>query len=395
MPWSDPDKGKSDNPWAKRSPPNANPDLDAMLARVKQFFAGLFGGGDGGGKGAGGASPLGGGLPYLVGVLVVVWGLSGFYVVDSDEQGIVLRFGQYVATQPPGLHYRLPYPIDTVQTPKVAQSRRIEIGFRSMGEGIQKMPSEGLMLTRDENIVDISFAVQYRISDAPKYLFNARDPESIVRQVAESAIRETVGRSKIDEVMTEGRALVEQRTQEVMQEILNRYEIGIVLDAVRLQEARPPEQVLPAFLDVTSAREDMQRARNEAEAYANDVVPRARGEASRVMAEASGYKQRVIDQALGDASRFRMILAEYKRAPGVTRERLYLETMEEIFGNATKVIVDSKKGNNMLYLPLDKWVRDQNQASPAPEPIEPKSGPSAQAQGGQGMGNARAGERTP
>lgn len=362
MPWSDPDKGNEPNPWGRRTPPKPSTDLNALLDKLRRQISGLFG--KRGGSGGGGEGPrLSSGLPYLGGILVVLWLASGIYVVGPDEQGVVLRFGAHVATEPPGLHYHFPYPIEEVYTPKVTEVRRIEIGYRSMGQTRRKMPTEGLMLTQDENIVDISFAVQYRISDPAQYLFNARNPESVVRQVAESSIREVVGRSKIDDVLTEGRAVIEQRVQALMQRILDQYKLGLMVDAVRLQEVHPPEPVLPAFLDVVSAREDLERARNEAEAYANDVIPRARGQAARLVEEAEGYRQRSIDQALGDASRFKQILSEYRQAPGVTRERLYLESMEEILRNANKVIVDSKRGNNVFYLPLDKLSREQERAT--------------------------------
>ncbi|MEK8090600.1 FtsH protease activity modulator HflK [Thermithiobacillus plumbiphilus] len=357
MPWSDPDKGNDYNPWGKRTPPKSNNDLGAWMEKIRRQFEGLFGGRGGG---SGGTGPrLGSALPYVIGILALLWLASGIYVVGPDEQGVVLRFGSHVDTTQPGLHYHLPYPIDVVYTPKVTESRRIEIGYRTAGTTRRGMPNEALMLTQDENIVDIAFAVQFRISNPSYFLFNSRDPETLVRQVAESSIRQVVGRSKIDQVLTEGRALIEQNVQILMQQTLDHYKLGLIVDAVRLQGVNPPEQVLPAFLDVVSAREDLQRARNEAEAYANDVLPRARGEAVRIVEEAAGYKQRSIEQATGDASRFSQILTEYRKAPRITSERLYLESMEEILRNANKVIVDSNRGNNVLYLPLDKLKESQ------------------------------------
>lgn len=365
MPWSDPDKGNDYNPWGKRTPPKPANDLNAWMEKIRRQLGGLFGGRGGGSTGGGGAR-WSSSVPYVIGILGLLWLASGIYVVGPDEQGVVLRFGAYVDTTQPGLHYHLPYPIEVVYTPKVTESRRIEIGYRSAGTTKRGMPNEALMLTKDENIVDIAFAVQFRISDPAYFLFNSRDPEALVRQVGESSIRQVVGRSKVDQVLTEGRALIEQNVQTLMQQTLDRYKLGLVIDAVRLQGVNPPEQVLPAFLDVVSAREDLQRARNEAEAYANDVLPRARGDAVRIVEEAAGYKQRTIEQALGDASRFSQILTEYRKSPRITGERLYLETMQEILQNANKIIIDSKHGNNMLYLPLDKLKETQPLPSKQP-----------------------------
>lgn len=356
MPWSDPDKGNDYNPWGRRTPPKSNNDFSALVDRLRKRLGGMFGNG-------GDNFNIGGSLPYLIGILLALWLASGIYVVGPDQQGVVLRFGAYQGTEPPGLHYHLPYPIETVYTPKVTESRRIEIGVTGLGGKGQN--AEGLMLTRDENIVDINFAVQYRISNPVEYLFDVKEPEALVRQVAESAIREVVGRSLVDDVLTEGRTGIEQQTQDVMQRTLNRYNAGVTVDVVRLQQVHPPEPVLPAFLDVVSAREDLQRARNEAQAYANDVIPRARGQAARLLEEALAYKQRIIDQSLGDAARFRQIAAEYRKAPAVTRERLYIETMEDVLSNANKIFVDTRKGNNMLYLPLDKLMNQEAKAAAA------------------------------
>jgi len=305
-----------------------------------------------------------------VGIVVVLiligWGLAGIYIVEPAEEGVVLRFGDYHATTGPGPHWA-PYLIDSVEKVNVEQIRRAEIGYRS-DAGDQSVPPESLMLTRDENIVDVGFAVLYRIKDARNYLFRVRDPDLSLRQATESAIREVVGRNVMDFVLTDGRAVVAEQVRELTQEILDRYETGLLVASVNMQKAQPPNQVRDAFSDAVKAREDEERYKNEARAYAAEILPRARGDANAMLQQAEGYKQRVINEAQGDASRFTSVLDEYSKAPDVTRQRLYLDAMQNVLGNSTKVLLDVEGGNNLLYVPLDKLLtgsaRDESAGDP-------------------------------
>ena len=349
MAWNDPQWGNKDN--RKNSGP---PDLDELWRRLNQRLHGMFGGRktDGGGGfpvgGAGGGNLLG----LLIGALVLVWVASGFYIVDAGQRGVVLRFGKYVETTDPGPRWHLPWPIESREIVNMDQVRTVEIGYRNNVRS--KVPKESLMLTDDENIIDLQFAVQYILKDPKEFLFVNRSPEDAVLQVAETAMREIVGKSKMDFVLYEGRADIAARAKTLMQQILDRYQTGISISQVTLQNIQPPEQVQAAFDDAVKAGQDRERLKNEAEAYSNDVVPRATGVASRLKEEADGYKQAVIANAEGDASRFAQIDAEYKKAPQVTRERMYLDTMQTVMNNTSKVIVDQKGGNSLLYLPLDK-----------------------------------------
>jgi len=368
MAWNDPQWGNKDN----RKQPGGPPDLDEVWRRVNQRLNGLFGGKGGGGSGGGdGLSP--GGLPgggnlvgLLIGALVLVWVASGFYIVDTGQRGVVLRFGKYVETTEPGPRWHLPWPIEAREVVNVDQVRTVEIGYRNNVKS--KVLKESLMLTDDENIIDLQFAVQYILKDPKEFLFVNRAPEDTVLQVAETAMREIVGKSKMDFVLYEGRADIAARAKVLMQEILDRYKTGISISQVTLQNIQPPEQVQAAFDDAVKAGQDRERLKNEAEAYSNDVVPRARGLASRLKEEAQGYKQSVIANAEGEASRFSQILAEYQKAPQVTRQRLYLDTMQTVMNNTSKVVVDQKGGNSLLYLPLDKLQQIVSQPySGAPE----------------------------
>ncbi len=309
---------------------------------------------------------LGGGLWIFVAIAFLIWLASGFYIVDASQRGVVLRFGKYIETTMPGPRWHLPYPIESAEIVDVSTVRTVEIGYRNNVKS--KIPQESLMLTDDENIVDIQFAVQYIIKNPEAYLFNNRAPEDAVKQVAETAIREVVGKSKMNFVLYEGREQVADQASVLMQKILDRYKAGIAISKVTMQNAQPPEQVQAAFDDAVKANQDRERMKNEGQAYANDVVPRAAGAAARLSQEALGYKQRVIANAEGDASRFQQILAEYDKAPGVTRERMYLETMQEVLSNTNKVLVDQKKGGNLLYLPLDKLMQATTAAAPTPQP---------------------------
>ena len=363
MAWNQPDgNGSGRDPWGNRGGQPGPPDLDELLGNLQRRLRGLFGGGSRGG-GGGGQSGGGGkslrsfgtrGVSLVVVLVLAGWGLAGIFIVEPAEEGVVLRFGRYHDTTGPGPHWA-PYLIDSVEKVNVEQIRRAEIGYRSEA-GDQSVPPESLMLTRDENIVDVGFAVLYRIKDARNYLFEVRDPDLSLRQATESAVREVVGRNIMDFVLTDGRAVVAERIRERTQEILDRYETGLHVESVNMQKAQPPNQVREAFSDAVKAREDEERYKNEARAYAADILPRARGEANAMLERAEGYKQRVINEALGDASRFTSVLDEYSKAPEVTRQRLYLDAMQNVLGNSTKVLLDVKGGNNLLYVPLDKLL---------------------------------------
>ena len=366
MAWNDPQWGNKDN--RKNSGP---PDLDEVWKRLNERLNGLFGGKGGGSDGGDGYS--GGGLPgggnlvgLLIGVLVLVWAASGFYIVNTGERGVVLRFGKYVETTEPGPRWHLPWPIEAREVVNVDQVRTVEIGYRTNVKS--KVLKESLMLTDDENIIDLQFAVQYILKDPKEFLFVNRSPEDTVLQVAETAMREIVGKSKMNFVLYEGRADIAASAKVLMQQILDRYNTGISISQVTLQNIQPPEQVQAAFDDAVKAGQDRERLKNEAEAYFNDVVPRARGVASRLKEEAEGYKLSVIANAEGEASRFVQIFTEYQKAPQVTRQRLYLDTMQTVMNNTSKILVDQKGGNSLLYLPLDKLQQIVSQPySGAPE----------------------------
>jgi membrane protease subunit HflK len=284
-----------------------------------------------------------------------VWLASGFYIVDESQRGIVLTFGKYSQTTTAGLRWRLPYPIQTHELVSLTQVRTLEIGYRNNVK--TKVLRESLMLTDDENIIDIQFAVQYTLKDPEDFLFNNRRTEETVMQAAETAFREIVGKSSMDFALYEGREQIAVSAQKLMQDILDRYKTGVSISKVVMQNAQPPEQVQAAFDDAVKAKQDLERQKNEGQAYFNDVVPKARGSASRLTEEAAGYRQRVIANAEGEASRFKQILTEYSKAPQVTRERMYLETMQQIFSSTSKVLVDARSGGNMLFLPLDKIMQ--------------------------------------
>lgn len=353
-----------------RRPNQGPPDLEDLWRDFNNRLLGLFGKKNGGGNerrpSPGGFNPrfLGGGLGLLGGLLLLVWLASGFYIVDASQRGIVLQFGRYKDTTEPGLRWRLPYPIQSHELVNVAGVRTIEIGYR--GSEKNKVLKEALMLTDDENIVNIQFAVQYLLKDPKEYLFNNRGVDDVVMGAAETAIREVVGKSKMDYVLYEGRDQITVQATKLMQDILDRYKSGIHISKVTMQNAQPPEQVQAAFDDAVKAGQDRERQKNEGQAYANDVIPKAQGTAARLLQEAEGYKQRVIATAEGDASRFNSVVAEYAKAPQVTRQRMYLDTMQQIFTNTSKVLVDSKGQGNLLYLPLDKLMQVAGSAAAAP-----------------------------
>jgi membrane protease subunit HflK len=363
---SDDFKGRGGSPWG--APPGGGgngsgrgptpPDIDAIIRdiqnKINKF---LPGGSKSGGK------PIG----LILIVLLFVWLASGLYRVLPDEQGVVLRFGKFIKTTQPGLNYHIPFPVEAVETPKVTKVNRIDIGFRSerdsgfsSGGGVADVPQESLMLTGDENIVNIDFSVFWVIKDAGKFLFEIQDPEGTVKAAAETAMREVIAKSDIQPILTEGRAKIELETQDIIQSILDEYNSGIQVTQVQTQKADPPDQVIDAFRDVQAARADMERSKNEAEAYANDVIPRARGEAAKIMQAAEAYKQKVVAASEGEASRFVSIFNEYDKAKEVTQERMYLETMEKVLADIDKVIIEKNAGSGVVpYLPLPELGKKQ------------------------------------
>jgi membrane protease subunit HflK len=343
--------GNGGGPWGQGPTGGGQPpDLEEMLKRgqdkVKQVMRG-------------GGIP--GPLLFLVAIVagaIIAWQAFTFRV-QPDEVGVVLQFGKFVRQEPPGLHFRWPYPVEEVRLPKVTRQNIIEIGMRSApGAAVRDERAESLMLTGDENIVDIDFVVFWRIKDAEKYLFNIQNPDITVKDVAESAMREVVGQSEIQPILTQDRQKTEQAVRKLMQQTLDTYGAGIRVDQVKLQKVDPPSEVIDAFRDVQAARADQERLQNEADAYANKIVPEARGDAQRILQAAEGYKQKVVNEAKGDTSRFLQVYDQYKNAPEVTRKRMFLETMERVLSGTDKIILDSKSGQGVVtYLPLDKLQR--------------------------------------
>jgi modulator of FtsH protease HflK len=351
------DNGQNQNQDGKR-PNDGPPDLDQLWREFNQRLNRLFGNKGGGRGDGGGFNPemkgTGIGISLIVAIVAFLWLVSGFFIVQEGQTGVVMTFGKYSHSTPAGFNWRWPYPIQSHEVVNVSQVRTVEVGYRSNVRN--KQAKESLMLTDDENIIDIQFAVQYRLKNASEWLFNNRDQEEMVRQVAETSIREIVGKSKMDFVLYEGREKVAFDVSQLMQQIADRYKAGVQITNVTMQAVQPPEQVQTAFDDAVKAGQDRERQKNEGQAYANDVIPRARGAASRLLQEAEAYRSRVVANAQGDASRFKQVLVEYQKAPVVTRDRLYLETMQQIFTSTTKIMVDSKSGSNLLYLPLDKLI---------------------------------------
>lgn len=340
--------GGGQSPWGRGGGPQP-PNLEDILRRGQDRFRRFLPGGWGPGRG----------VLIVLAALILIWILSGFYRVEPDEEGIVLRFGAYVGKTNPGLNYHLPVPIEHVLTPKVTRVTPTEIGFRSeqavgRGLGNREVPEEGLMLTGDENIVDVNFTVFWVIKDAPKFLFNIRNPEGTVKAAAESAMREVIGHTALASALTEGREKIARDTKQLAQEILDSYGSGVEVVDLVLQKTAPPEQVNDAFSDVQSAKIDLNRLVNEAQAYANDVVPRAHGDAARIVQQAEAYRQQVLLAAQGDAARFNSVYQSYKAAEDVTARRLYIETMETVLKNSNKVILDKSASNSgvLPYLPL-------------------------------------------
>ena len=365
------DGGQGGRPEEPRRPPppQGPPDLDELWRDLNRKFGQLFGkGGNGGGSNGGGFQPpfknAGLGLGLAAGIVFLIWLASGFFIVQEGQQAVITQFGRYHSTAGAGINWRMPYPIQRHEVVFVTQIRSLDVGRDSVikATGLR----ESAMLTEDENIVEIKFAVQYRLTDARAYLFESKNPTDAVMQAAETAVREVVGKMRMDAALSEDREQIAPRVRKIMQTILDRYNVGIEVVGINLQQGgvRPPEQVQAAFDDVLKAGQERERAKNEAEAYANDVIPRAVGSASRLKQEADAYKSRIVAQAQGDAQRFKSLYAEYQKAPQVTRDRLYINTMKEIYSNVTKVMVESRQGSNMLYLPLDK-IMQMNGVNPA------------------------------
>jgi len=360
-----------------KRPGEGPPDLDQMWrdfnARLNRLFSG--GNGDQGGpQGNYRPDPKGAGatVGVIAAIIGMIWLASGTFIVQEGHAGVVTTFGQVSHTAPPGLNWRWPAPFQAHETVNVSQVRNEEIGFK--GTSRSRIPKEAMMLTDDANIIDVQFAVQYTLKDPIAWLYSNREQEVTVRQVAESSIREVVGRNKTDFVLYGGREKIAKDTQIVMQKLLDLYKMGVLVTNVNMQNVQPPEQVQQAFEDVNKAGQDKARAKNEGEAYANDVLPLARGNAIRLVKEAEAYKTMVTENAAGNAARFNQVLAEYQKAPGVTRDRMYLDTMQQIFTSASKVMVDAKSGSNLLYLPLDKLIA---QTAVNDAAVGSKSGPVA------------------
>jgi membrane protease subunit HflK len=372
MKWNDQDRG----PWGAGGKGTKPPDLEEFLRRGQDRLRSALPGGHLGERG----------IALIVLVAVVVWGFSGFFRVDPDELGVVLRFGKYVRDAQPGLNFHLPYPIESALTPKVTRVNRVDIGMRAVeeqrrGAASVNVPEESLMLTGDENIVDVDFSVFWLIKPdgVGDYLFNIQQPEGTVKAVAESAMREVVGHSEIQPILTGARQTVEVAVQELMQRTLDHYGAGVQVTQVQLQKVDPPSQVLDSFRDVQAARSDAERAQNEAQTYANRVVPESRGRAAQVTQAAEAYREQTVAEATGQSARFLKIYDEFKKAPDVTRERMYLETMERVLGGADKIIIDSSaQGGVVPYLPLNELTqRPQNQSqnpAPNPPPNPPQAG---------------------
>ena len=376
MPWDEPDKDRQSKNSGQRGGSSGPPEIDDIVSDIQDKFSRIFSnfGGGSSSKGPNDPSDSGSGSPkspkksgsrkplMLLALAVVagIWISSGLYVVEQGEQGVELRFGEYTRTTDAGLRWHFPVPIEEVLIVNVQKVNTVEVGYRvsERNRTLTPVTREALMLTADENIIDIQFAVQYDIKDPKDLLFNVSDPlHLVVRQATESAVREIVGGNTMDFAITEGRAAIAQDTRVLLQEVLDRYKTGVNVRAVEMQNAQPPAEVKAAFDDAVKAREDEERIKNEAEAYANDVIPRARGQAARIIQEAQAYKESIVARAQGEASRFEQIYTEYRKAPEITRDRLYLESIEAVLTNSTKLIIDQDSSNNIIYLPLDQLMQ--------------------------------------
>ncbi|MCU7933472.1 MAG: FtsH protease activity modulator HflK [Candidatus Thiodiazotropha sp. (ex Dulcina madagascariensis)] len=351
MAWNEPG-GNGKDPWSGKGGDQGPPDLDEVVKKLQEKFGGIFGGGKpsrGGASIGRGSGPGSKSISVVIVIALLIWLASGIYIVEPAERGVVLRFGAYSETTQPGPHWHIPFPFEKVIPVNVDQ--------------ITSFRHKATMLTRDENIVDVEFTIQSRIQDAADYLFQDRDPNKTMRDATETAVREIIGKSDLDFILTQGRGAIADRIKSGAQGLIDAYKAGLIITSVNMQPAKPPEQVKSAFDDAIKAREDKEKLENQAEAYANEVVPQARGEAARRTADANAYRDRVIAEAEGDASRFLAVLKEYQRAPEVTRERLYLDAIEAMLTQTSKVMLDTQEGNSLMYLPLDKLIQSTEQGS--------------------------------
>ena len=367
MAWNEPGGGGRD-PWSGKGGDQGPPDLDEIVRKLQERLGAIFGrsgrGGPGGGRGGESAGPSKKTIGTIVAVALLVWLATGIYIVEPAERGVVLRFGAFREITQPGPHWRWPYPIE--------EAIRIDV------DQITSFGHKALMLTRDENIVDIDLRVQSRVLDPADFLFQDSAPEKTIRDATETATREVVGRNMLDFVITEGRGAVAVQIREKIQELMNQYRTGLEVVGVNITAAKPPDQVKSAFDDAIKAREDYQRAKNEAEAYANEVVPKARGAAARVVEDARAYRARAVAEADGESQRFLALLGEYEKAPMITRERLYLETAQDVLSKANKVLMDERSGgSNVTYLPLDRLLQQRDPPKPAPRPADPMASPAS------------------
>lgn len=372
---------KGDNDGKKT--PDTPPDLEQVWKDLNQRIARFLGQQGGGDKGNFNPDSAGArmGIGALILIFIFVWLVSGVFIVQEGQTAVITTFGKYSHVTGAGMNWRWPYPIQGHEIVNVSQVRTVEVGYRSSVKN--KQANESLMLTDDENIVDIQFAVQYKLKNAAEWLYSNRDQEEVIRQVAETAIREIVGKSKMDFVLYEGREKVALDVGSLMQQILTRYKAGVQITNVTMQGVQPPEQVQAAFDDAVKAGQDKERQKNEGQAYANEIIPKARGEASRTLQEAEGYRSRIVANAEGNASRFKQVLSEYQKAPAVTRDRMYLETMQQIFTSTSKVLMDTKQTGNMIYLPLEKMISQGDPAANKPVTAAAVAPNSAQVQGEQ------------
>ena len=345
MAWNEPGGNKNKDPWGNRGNDQGPPDLDEVFKKFMDKLNGLLGGSGGGNRGTSSGNNSAGIIALLV-IGLIVWALTGTYKIAEAERGVVLRFGAHAYTVESGLHWHLPFPIEKVLKVDVSN--------------VQEYPHKSTMLTQDQNIIDIGITVQYKVGNAEDYFFNMRNPNRTLAQAAESALRQHVGKSTMDYVFGDGREDIALSTKATIQEIMDTYKSGIFVERVNMQEAKPPEPVKASFDDVTQAVEDEVKLRNQAEAYRNEILPRARGKSAEMLEEANAYKQEVVARAEGDAQRFTKLYTEYRKAPGVTRDRIYLETVETVLADTNKVMVDVEGGNNMIYLPLDRMLENRD-----------------------------------
>jgi len=360
-------RGGSRGPQGPGGGKQGPPDLDELWRNFNRKLTDLFGR-----RGSGGDQPpsngpssaqMGGGAGIIAALILAVWLASGFYIVVEGTRGVVLTFGKFSEETQSGLRWRMPWPIQSHEIVNLSQVRTLEIGYRNSVK--TKVLKESLMLTDDENIVDLQFAVQYTVKDVRDYVFNNKRPDEAVMQAAETAAREIIGKSRMDQILYESREDIAIKTRQLMQQVLDRYKTGVSISNVTIQNAQPPEQVQAAFDDAVKAGQDRERQKNEGQSYANDVIPKARGTAARLMQEAEGYKQRVIANADGEAARFKQVLAEYSKAPAVTSERIYLDTMQQVLSSTSKILTDTKGNGNLLYLPLDQLMHRSAQDAAA------------------------------